>query len=75
MMNGQFFDDLHISDISVISGIRPCGRTTDFSCYGRISHGILYVWNGEASFYNGNEKTVVVSDGEMVFLPKYRSIG
>ena len=71
-VNNQFFDDLRISDISVISGTRPFGRMTDNSCYGRRNNGILYVWKGEATFYDDREETVVVSDGELVFIPKYK---
>ena len=68
--NGQFFDALHISDISVVSGIRSCGRTVDHSACGRKSNGFLFVWSGEATFYSERE-TVVVSDGELAFLPKH----
>lgn len=71
-INSQFFDDLHISDISVISGIRPRGRMIDHSCHGRENNGILYVWKGEATFYTDREKTVVVRDGEVSFLPKQK---
>ena len=71
-VNNQFFDDLRISDISVISGTRPSGRMIDNSCYGRRNNGILYVWKGEATFYDDREETVVVSDGELVFIPKYK---
>ena len=74
-INSQFFDDLHISGISVISGIRPRGRTIDNSSRGRENNGILYVWTGEATFYMDRGKTVVVRNGEVVFLPnqkKYR---
>ena len=70
MLNAQFFDELHFSDISVISGIRPCGRTTDNSHNGRRNNGILYIWNGEATFYNVLGEKVVVSDGQTVFIPK-----
>lgn len=69
-INSQFFDDLHISDISVISGVRSCERTVDNNCGGRSNNGVLYVWNGEATFYMDHGKTVVVRDGEVAFLPK-----
>jgi len=71
-VNSQFFDDLRIFDISVISGIRPCGRMMDYSCHGRGNHGFLYVWKGEATFYVDRGKTVVVRDGEVAFLPKQK---
>ena len=71
-INSQFFDDLHISDISVVSGIRPCGRMIDNSSRGRSNNGILYVWNGEATFYMERGKTVIVRDGEVAFLPRQK---
>ena len=70
--NTQFFDDLHVFDVSVISGIRPCGRTSDHSGHGRKNNGILYVWTGEATFFDGSRESVVVRDGEMAFLPKHK---
>ena len=71
MRNGQFFDDLRISDISVISGVRPCGRMVDFRCHGRRSNGILYVWKGEATFFCGDrDEVMIASEGTAVFLPK-----
>ena len=71
MFNGQFFDDLQISDISVISGIRPCGRAVDVCRHGRRRNGFLYVWSGEATFFSDGEE-VVISNGELAFLPKYK---
>ena len=68
--NSQFFDELHVSDISVVSGIRHHGRTTDHSLGGRKNSGILFVWSGEATFYSEEQETVVVSDSQIAFLPK-----
>lgn len=72
MIDSQFFDDLRISDISVISGIRACGRMVDHSCYGRKNNGILYVWRGEATFYYDGKEPVIVTDGELAFIPKHQ---
>ena len=68
----HFFDDLHISDISVISGTRSYKMTVDHSCYGRKNNGILFVWEGEATFFNEQNKVIVVSSGELAFLPKHK---
>lgn len=72
IMNNQFFDDLHISDITVISGIRQDGRTADHSLRGRQKCGILYIWEGEATFRCDNKEKIVVSDGHVVYLPKHK---
>ena len=66
----RLVDDLHIFDISVVSGIRACGRTIDLNGCGRKTNGILFVWEGEATFFDEQQKTVVVSNGELAFLPK-----
>ena len=71
VINSQFLDNLRISDITVISGVRMAGRMTDYS-NGRSHNGILYVRQGEAAFYSGQEKIAVVSDGELLFLPKHK---
>jgi len=71
-MDNLFLDNLCILNIAVISGIRPCGRTVDSSIYGRPSCGILYIWEGEVCFYNEQGETTVASDGELLFLPKYK---
>lgn len=63
-------DDLHIFDISVISGIRAKGRTIDFTRCGRRNNGFLFVWEGEATFFDEQRKKIVVSNGDLAFLPK-----
>ena len=68
--NGQYFNELCIRDVSVISGVRTLGRCVDHSSYGRKSCGFLYVWSGEATFYRPDGETTVVSGGELLFLPK-----
>lgn len=70
--NVRFTDDLHISNISIISGIRNKGRTIDFSRYGRINNGFLFVWDGEATFFDQQRKKIVVSNGDLAFLPKHK---
>ena len=63
-------DDLHIFNISVISGVRPCGKTIDFTCCGRRNNGFLFVCDGEVTFLDEQLKTIVISNGELAFLPK-----
>ena len=65
-------DDLHIFNISVVSGVRAKGRTTDFTCYGRRSNAFLFVWDGEATFFDEQHKKTVITNGELAFLPKYK---
>lgn len=70
--NVQLFDDLHFFDISIVSGIRPYGRLVDHSSCGRKNNGILFVWEGEATFFNEQKEVLVVSNGELAFLPKHK---
>ena len=75
LTNNLSLDDRRISGITVISGVRARNRTVDHSCNGRTKNGILFVWSGEATFYTERRKALVVSDGELAFLPrnkKYR---
>ena len=61
---------MHIFNISVISGVRPCGKTIDFTCCGRRDNGFLFVCDGEVTFLDEQRKTIVISNGELAFLPK-----
>ena len=70
--NSQYFDDLRISEISVLSGVRPFGRMTDHSCCGRKHCGILFIWEGEATFCDDVGEVVVASDGDLLFLPMHK---
>ncbi len=66
----NLIDDILVYNILVTSGIRPCGRTHSKQKNGRLNHGLLYIWNGEATFYLDSGKTFVASDGQLVYLPK-----
>jgi len=61
-------DELHIFDISVISGVRPCGKTIDFTRCGRRNNGFLFVYDGEVTFLDEQRKTIVISNGELLVL-------
>lgn len=64
-----FSDELNICSISVISGTRPCGRTTVWED-GRSSHAFLYIREGEAVFCDNSGRTLTAANGCLVFLPK-----
>jgi len=68
--NVPFTEDLQIMKISVMSGIRPYGRMTDNRGSGRQNSGILYVWQGEASFFCEGEPVIIARDGDVVFIPQ-----
>lgn len=67
MMNA--FGDICVSDVMVLSGVRPMGRGTSNSL-GRKTNGILYIWNGEARFWSDKGQELKVNAGELVFIPK-----
>ncbi len=66
----ELVGDILIQNIVVISGIRLCGRTIDMLKNGRRSHGLLYIWNGEATFYLDGGKTIKAINGQLLYLPK-----
>ena len=69
----SFVDDLKevfVHNIVVISGVRPCGRSVNMMRCGRQSYGLLYIWNGEASFYLEDKREVKVTNGQLIYLPK-----
>ena len=65
-------DDFGIYGISVISGIRPCGRTVDYTVKERATCGFLYIWCGEACFYDLDGKKTVVVGGDLLYIPKHK---
>ncbi len=69
-MEDRFIEDVLISDIAVISGIRPWGLSVNKSTRGRKSCGLLYIWDGEATFFDESSKQVVVNSKKLLFLPK-----
>lgn len=70
MNSVELAGDILIQNIVVISGIRPCGRTVDMLKNGRLSHGLLYIWTGEATFYLDGGKTIKAINGQLLYLPK-----
>lgn len=63
-------DDVCISDVSVISGRRPDGRSNSF-VHGRRNNGILYIWEGTARFdiCDSNHR-IMAKTGDVVYIPK-----
>ena len=70
LINLNLSSELHISDIAVVSGIRPMGRTVDTINVGRTTNGFLYVFSGESTFYPKNSKPIKATDGDLIFVPK-----
>lgn len=68
----RHFEDVYVSDVRVISGIRPAGRLVDKSAERRQNNGLLYVWNGEATFRDGG-KIIVARSGDLVYIPKNKN--
>ena len=64
------FGSMYVRDIVVMSGVRPAGRNTDFSHTGRPHHGFLYIWSGEARFFEKGKRAVAAKEGELLYLPK-----
>lgn len=65
----EIFEDICISDATVMSGVRPAGRSINHLT-GRKKNGLLYIWSGEASFQECSEQALTAKSGELIFIPK-----
>ena len=65
----EAFEDIYISDASVLSGIRPAGRSNIHPA-GRKKSGLLYIWNGEAVFWEQSGKVLTARSNQLIFIPK-----
>lgn len=65
----EAFEDIYISDATVLSGVRPAGRSTN-NLAGRKSNGLLYIWSGEAHFSECAGQRLTVQSGELIYIPK-----
>ena len=65
----ETFEDISISDATVLSGIRPAGRSVNHPA-GRKKNGLLYIWSGEANFGERSGETLAARHGELIFIPK-----
>ena len=64
------FEDIYISSITVISGVRPSGRSVNQSTAGRPKSGLLFIAGGEVCFCAQNMRQMYVKTGELLFIPK-----
>lgn len=67
---GDCREDIYISNVKILSGIRPSGRMTDHRSAGRAHHGLLYIFSGEARFEESGKDTVSAKDGDLLYIPK-----
>lgn len=65
----ETFEDIYISDATVLSGIRPAGRSSN-KLTGRKKNGLLYIWSGEAEFQEHSGQTLTAQSGQLIFIPK-----
>ncbi len=65
----EFFDDICVSDVTVISGIRPAGRSTN-NLAGRKNNGLLYIRSGEAVFCEDSGQKLTAKCDELIYIPK-----
>ena len=70
MQFNQQAEEVLVRDIVVVSGIRPRGRMFDKMKNGRKSHGLLYVWEGEATYRLNDGRTLRATSGQLLYLPK-----
>ena len=68
LTESRFFEDIYVTDVRVISGIRPNGRAVDKTTVGRATNGLLFIWNGETTFREKSRVTVA-GHGDLVFIP------
>ena len=59
-----------VSKISVLSGVREAGRTVCNSQNGRSINGLFYVWEGEAHFFPQDGEPLIAEAGDLLALPQ-----
>lgn len=62
-------EDLCVSRIVLMSGIRPAKRTVDRNTVGRALHGLLYIWEGEVEFVFDDAPRVTAKSGDLTIIP------
>ena len=65
----ETFEDVYLSDATVLSGIRPAGRSTN-RLSGRTDNGLLYIWRGEALFTEHLGNSLTAHSGDLIYIPK-----
>lgn len=63
-------EDVCLSRIVLMSGIRPARRSVDNTQKGRAKHGFLYIWEGEVEFTMVDGTVVRSGSGDLTVIPK-----
>lgn len=63
-------EDICVSRIVLMSGIRPAKRAVDRLHKGRSNHGVLYLWEGEVEFTFPDGPVVRAYSGDLTLIPK-----
>lgn len=63
-------NDICISEVVVLSGVRPAGKTVDQRGNGRLRHGLLYIWEGCVSFAQPERSVLRAGAGTLLYIPK-----
>lgn len=65
-------EELFVSNVTTLSGVRPKGRGVESRGAGRTKHGLLYLRSGSACFQGEGETPICIGAGEVVYIPKYQ---
>ena len=68
MIDSRLLEDVCVSRVVVLSGVRPAGRTTE-QREGRQTHGMLYLRQGSVSF-TWQEKNLAAGAGKLIYIPR-----
>lgn len=63
-------EDICLSRILLMSGVRPMGRTVDRLAQRRVNHGILYLWEGAVEFRLPDGSCLRAERGDLTVIPK-----
>lgn len=63
-------EDICLSRIVLMSGVRPAGRTVDRRGLGRSKYGILYIWEGAVEFHFADGRLLRAQAGDLTVIPK-----
>jgi len=65
-------EEILVSGVMTMSGIRPLGKGTECRAGGRASHGLLYLRFGKACFWCEGQPMISLERGEVLYLPKHQ---
>lgn len=69
LTESRIFEEIYLTSVRAISGVRPSGRTVDNTAEGRATSAVLFIWNGEATFRE-DRKVTVATAGDLIYIPK-----